>query len=137
MFTVKDYVGEWSNSPDWTAERQTNAENLIASCAKLQEIMEADGVQFPLNPKTGTTISGETYGGFRPQSCPIGSPGSAHKQGQAVDRYDPDGALDAWVMAHQDVLVDLDMYLEHPDSTPGWSHWSTRAPGSGHHVFYP
>ena len=24
-----------------------------------------------------------------------------------------------------------------PEATPGWSHWTTRAPGSGRRVFYP
>lgn len=142
MFTLIDYVGPWAESPDWNEEREDNANVLIARCTKLQEMMEADGVHFPLNPKTGTTISGETFGGFRPQSCPIGAEHSSHKEGKAVDRYDPDGAIDAWIMAHQDALEQCGIYIEHPDSTSGWSHWGIKlndddAPKSGHHVFYP
>lgn len=145
MFTLNDYVGPWADSPDWNDERKANAERLIEACTILQERMEANGVHFPLHehapagiePRTETTIGGETYGGFRPQSCPIGAPDSAHKQGLAVDRYDPDGAIDAWLMANQEALVVCGIYIEHPDSTPGWSHWSIRSPGSGHHVFYP
>ena len=137
MFTLADYVGVHKDSPDWTPERQSNARMLIFACTKLQEKMESDGIHFHLNPHTGTTISGETMGGFRPQTCPIGAPESAHKEGMAVDRYDWDGAIDAWIMAHQDALVECGIYIEAPDSTIGWSHWSTRKPASGHHVFIP
>ena len=137
IFSLKDYVGTHWPSPDWNDVRIANAQMLIVACGKLQARMEADGIHFPLNPKTGTTISGEIYGGFRPQDCPIGAPHSAHKEGQAVDRYDPDNLIDAWLMAHQDALETCGIYIEHPDSTPTWSHWSTRIPSSGHHVFYP
>ena len=151
MFTLADYVGPWGESPDWNEERRDNAIILIAACTKLQTIMEADGVHFPLHEHTGTglhprnrdsTISGETYGGFRPQSCPIGATHSSHKEGKAADRYDPDGAIDTWIMAHQDALVTCGIYIEHPDKTPGWSHWGIKlnpddAPKSGRHVFYP
>lgn len=137
MFTLTDYVGPHADSPDWTDERSAQAERLIAACAKLQALMVADGVKFQINPRTGTTISGEIYGGFRPQSCKEGAPHSAHKEGQAVDRYDPLNEIDNWIMDHQDVLVTCGIYIEHPSATPGWSHWGIRAPASGRHVFYP
>jgi hypothetical protein len=137
MFTLEDYVGPHSNSPDWTPWRQDNAKDLIEACAGLQEELELRGVHFPLNPKTKTTISGEKYGGFRPQDCTIGAPHSAHKQALAVDRYDPAEEIDNYLMEHQDLLEKFDIYIEHPDSTPGWSHWSIRPPKSGKHVFIP
>ena len=143
MFSLKDYVSVHWNSDDWNGERQGNAMILINLCGKLQAIMEADNVHFPINPKTGTTISGEIYGGFRPQACPIGAPGSAHKEGQAVDRYDPDNLIDAYITQFDDgnggnsLLEQVGLYREHPDSTPGWSHWTTRAPASGHRTFMP
>ena len=137
VFTMDDLVGPWKDSPDWTQERQANATKLIAACTKLQEALEADGIHFPLNPHTGTTISGETYGGFRPQDCPIGAPDSAHKQGLAVDRYDPNEQIDQYLLRRVDLLTQFGIYIEAPSSTPGWSHWSIRAPGSGHHIFYP
>jgi hypothetical protein len=137
MFNLKDYVGVHHDSPDWTPARQANAVRLIEACAKLQSIMEADGVKFYLNPATGTTISGQTMGGFRPQCCTQGAPLSSHKEAFAVDRYDPDNHIDDWIMAHQSVLVECGIYIEHPDSTEHWSHWSLRAPKSGLHVFHP
>jgi hypothetical protein len=99
--------------------------------------MVADGVVFPTNPATKTQVAGETYGGFRPQDCPQGAPHSAHKEGLAVDRYDPSGAIDSWLLKNQYALGSCGVYIEHPSTTKGWSHWSIRPPASGHHVFYP
>jgi hypothetical protein len=137
MITIDEYVGIHVNSPDWTPERQANAANLLTHCAALRLRMAADGVIFKTNPKTGTCISGEIYGGFRPQDCPIGAPHSNHKEGLAVDNFDPDEAIDNWLMNHEADLEFYGIYIEHPDTTPGWSHWSIKLPGSGHHVFYP
>lgn len=137
MFTIDQYVGIHKNSPDWNTYRQDNAARLLTACANLQNIMEHDGVKFPINPKTGSEISGETYGGFRPQDCPIGAAHSSHKEGLAVDRFDPNGEIDGWLMRHPDILVQTGIYIESPDYTPGWSHWTILAPGSGKHVFIP
>ena len=137
MFTISDYVGVHSQSPDWNEERKSNATLLIAACSPLQLRMEGDGIHFHTNPKTGTTISGETYGGFRPQDCPIGASTSAHKEGLAVDRYDPFNEIDDWLVAHPDALSEFGIYIEIPSSTNLWSHWSTRAPHSGNHIFTP
>jgi hypothetical protein len=141
--TVEQYVGPHADSPDWTPERQDNAAKLLAKCAILQGRMEADGVVFHINSGTGSQVSGQTFGGFRPQSCPQGAPKSTHKQGRGVDQFDPHGEIDAWLMARPkvdgwpDVLVELDMAIEHPDATVHWSHWQDGAPPSGHRVFHP
>lgn len=137
MITLDQYVGPHADSEDWTPERQSNATKLLWACSQLELEMAADGVEFPDNPATGSGVSGQTFGGFRPQSCPEGAPHSAHKEGLAVDRYDPAGEIDNWLLAHQDSLNRHGIYIEHPDSTHHWSHWSTRAPGSGLHVFRP
>lgn len=137
VITIQQYFGPHWESPDVTEERKANAERLLALCERLESIAVADGVEFPDNPATGSGVSGVTFGGFRPQNCPQGAPHSAHKEGMAVDRYDPHGLIDAYLMANQHLLTECGIFIEHPDSTPGWSHWSNRAPGSGHHVFYP
>jgi hypothetical protein len=126
MFSLKDYVGAHWNSPDWDEERMDNAYALISACSKLQAIMEKDGIVFQMNPKTGTSISGDIYGGFRPQDCPIGAPKSAHKEAMAVDRHDPDEKIDEWLINHQEALVQCGIYIELPERTIGWSHWQIR-----------
>ena len=137
MITIDQYVGTWADSDDWTAERQANATVLLNKCSDLEEEMVADGVVFPDNPKTGSGVSGEVYGGFRPQSCPIGKTNSHHKEGRAVDRFDPDGRIDMWCMANQPALRAHGICIEHPDTTPTWSHWQSVPPASGKTVFYP
>lgn len=137
MITLEQYVGPHKDSPDWTPERQVNAKRLLEECADLEAEMIADGVSFPDNPATESGVSGQTFGGFRPQDCPQGAPNSSHKEGSGVDRYDPLEAIDNWCMAHQDRLKAHGIYIEHPDATKGWSHWTTRSPKSGRTVFYP
>lgn len=137
MITLEQYVGPHAKSPDWTPARQDNAITLIAICRNLEAEMVAAGVKFPDNPATKSGVSGQTFGGFRPQNCPQGAPNSSHKEGQAVDRFDPKGEIDAWLMAHQDRLVFHGLYIEAPSATNGWSHWTTRAPRSGNRVFFP
>jgi len=137
MITLEQYVGPHADSPDWTPARQANAEVLLEACAALEDEMVTDGVVFPDNPATGSGVSGQTFGGFRPQSCPQGAPNSSHKDGMAVDRFDPHGEIDLWCMSHQDRLAVHGIYIEHPSATKGWSHWTTRRPGSGNRAFYP
>jgi len=137
MITLSQYVGPHAASPDWTPERQENAERLLAACCALEVEMARGGVKFPDNPKTHSGVSGSTYGGFRPQDCPIGAPHSNHKEGRAVDRYDPDRTIDLWCMAHLDRLQVHGIWIEHPDATVGWSHWQSVPPQSGNRVFRP
>ena len=137
MITLAQYVGPHRQSKDWTIERQFNAQRLLAACLALETEAALAGIEFPINPATKSGVSGQTFGGFRPQDCPQGAPNSSHKEGLAVDRYDPKGEIDKWCMSNQDALIKCGIYLEHPDATPGWSHWTTRAPRSGNRVFHP
>lgn len=137
MITLEQYVGPHCDGADWSAVRQANAVKLLAACAALEIEIAASGVKFPNNPATGSGVSGQTFGGFRPQSCTQGAARSSHKEGLAVDRYDPVGRIDAWCMAHQSRLAAHGIYIEHPSKTESWSHWTIKAPGSGNRVFYP
>lgn len=148
MIAIYEYVGSYAGSPDWTQQRMDNAWELLKRCRSLEEEMVEKGILFPTNSKTGSQVSGDGNGGFRPQNCPIGAPKSAHKEGSAVDRYDPTGAIDSHLLLdfhacesagypERSLLVKYDLYIEHPDATPGWSHWGTKAPKSGNRIFRP
>jgi hypothetical protein len=137
MISLSQYVGVHINSPDWTPKRKANAIRLLAACSLLEARLISMGVRFPTNSKTVSQISGEIYGGFRPQSCPIGASKSSHKEGLAVDRYDPLGEIDEALESHPELLNEFGIYIEHPEKTIGWSHWTIKAPGSGKYIFYP
>ena len=137
LLTLDQYFGPWRNHPDATKLRRENAVRLLWSVDHLAAIAAADGVVFKPNPKTGSIVSGQQYGGFRPQSCCEGAQNSSHKEGLAVDLYDPIGIVDAWCMRNFDHLEACGIYIEHPTATVGWSHWTIRAPGSGRRAFYP
>lgn len=135
MITIDQYFGKWKHKA--TQEHLANAAILIDRCNALILAMEDEGVNFQINPLTDSNVGGESYGGFRPQECPIGAPKSAHKQGMAVDLYDPLNEIDKWLVAHPKVLEKVDLWFEHPDATPHWSHWSIRPPLSGRKFFMP
>ena len=137
MITVDQYFGFYKDCEDVTEERRQNAILLLHACSALEYFAVRDGIEFPINPRTDSNVSGQTYGGFRPQSCTQGAPHSAHKEALAVDRYDPEGLIDKWCMEHLDLLETCGIYIEHPSKTGGWSHWSIKRPGSGNRVFYP
>ena len=140
MITLDQYFGHFRFHPDATPDRIQNARLLLHACSALEYFAVRDGIEFPDNPVTGSGVSGQTYGGFRTQDCPQGAPHSSHKEGMAVDRYDPEGLIDAWCMKNSEVgglLESCGIYIEHPDATPGWSHWTTRRPRSGNRVFRP
>ena len=135
MITLSQYIGIHKKSPDWTPERTANAVILLGRVNAMLDYLSGVGVHLPINPATGSQISGQTFGGFRPQDCPQGAPGSSHKQGQGVDIYDPQDDIDR---AINDALLErFDLYREHPDSTKTWCHLTTRAPRSGRRTFQP
>ena len=114
MITLDEYVGPWASSPDWTEERRANAHALLLPATwALEKIMREAGIVFRDNPTTGSGISGLRYGGFRPQDSAIGAAHSNHKEGLAVDRYDPSGEIDAWCMSNQDELARCGIWIEH------------------------
>lgn len=140
MISNRDYLGKWSGSLDLTPVRYANMLRLLHKVNTLIQKAAADGVVFKVNPATKTQVAGKTYGGFRPQDCPQGSPQSAHKEALAVDIYDPEGSIDDWLRTSpvaQRAFVELGLYFEHHSATVGWSHWTIRRPNSGKRFFYP
>lgn len=140
MITLVQYFGPYAGHADATDTVIDNAEALLKACGALEQMAKLDGVQFPDSPKTGNGVSGDGNGGFRPKDCPVGAEHSSHKEGRAVDRYDPHGDIDRWCMSNSGEggkLSQCGIYIEHPSKTDGWSHWTIKAPGSGRRVFMP
>ena len=135
MISIADYFGHWADHPAATPERKAAAAALLDAVNPLLMEAEANGIWIQTNPHTSTMVSGETFGGFRPQDCPIGAPHSSHKEARAVDVYDPDNALDRWLTDAR--LEAHGLYREAPASTNTWCHLTDRAPGSGHRTFQP
>lgn len=133
--TQEDYFRAYAGNPEITPAIEANAEKLLVAVNSLLEECIGLGWVPRVNPATGTLISGQDNGGWRPAACPIGAPSSSHKQGRGVDVADGNGELDAMVDA--DMLERHGLYKEHPDATPGWLHLSDRAPKSGNRVFWP
>lgn len=137
MIVLSQYFGVWSSHEDVTNKVKQNAiELLIRVNALLAEISIA-GIDSLINQKTKTQISGEFYGGFRPQDCPIGASSSSHKTGEGIDVFDPLGKIDAYIDRHPELLVKHNLYREHAKYTSTWCHLQTRKTKSGKRTFLP
>lgn len=140
MISLRDYLGKYDGHKDLTPARYANAQRLLGKVNSLMAAMMEAGVEFPVNPATKCQVGGSGNGGFRPQDCPVGAPGSAHKQGLAVDIYDPHGDIDDWLnndVEAREIYTELELYFEALSSTVGWSHWSLVRPVSGRRFFIP
>lgn len=135
MITQEDYFKAYAGHPEITDEIRINAAELLTAVNELLEACILLGWTPKVNPATGTLISGQQNGGWRPQECPIGAPNSSHKQGKGVDVADADNTLDGLIT--DDLLAAHGLYREHPDDTPKWCHLTTRAPKSGRRTFKP
>lgn len=74
--------------------------------------------------------------GYRPGHFNNGySKKSAHLTCEAIDLEDKDNRIKNKL--NEKVLIQFDLYMEHPTATPTWCHLTTRAPGSGNRIFHP
>ena len=134
MITLQDYF----NDKPHPTEYNLNALTLLYRVNNLITAFITDTGEVSVNnPATGNQISGSKNGdgGFRLPTSLTGSSKSAHKQGMAVDIYDPQNKLDDYLT--DEILTKFDLYREAPESTLGWCHLGTRIPGSGHRTFKP
>ena len=131
-----------------TQAQKDRATDLLSRVEALeQEFYAETGIGPDIDSDTGCEISGaksgDGDGGFRLPSSKTGAPNSSHKEAGGVDRYDPENHRDSWLDKYEtgdggnSMLEKHGLYREHPDSTPGWCHLTTRAPGSGRRTFYP
>lgn len=128
MITVEQYFGDKAHSP-------LQAENAGLLLDKVNKLIAETDLPFPINPKTDSQISGHGDGGFRLPDSATGVAGSKHKQGHAVDIYDPLNELDKYL--DDRILTLYGLYREHPDSTSTWCHLQDIPPGSGKRTFFP
>ncbi len=137
IVTLKEYFGKHDASPDATPAIRAAAEELLRKVNLLYETAAADGCDLPDNPKTGSGLSGNGSGGFRPLDSNVGASNSTHKKGRGIDRYDPSRQFAAWCLAHPVALRELGLYMEDPRWTPTWVHLQDLPPRSGVAVYIP
>lgn len=63
--------------------------------------------------------------------------GSKHFTCQAVDIYDPEKKLQAWIKENVALMEKIGLWFEDFSATPNWAHFQTVAPASGHRFFIP
>lgn len=144
MISKDEYFGDKPH----TEAQELLALDLLSRVETLsQEFCEATKLEPEINPHTGSEVSGSEHGqgdgGFRLQDSATGRAKSSHKEARGVDKSDMEDALDRWLDKFEDgfggnsMLEKHGLYREHPASTPGWCHLTTRQPPSGKRTFYP
>jgi hypothetical protein len=121
-----------------TPEIRKNAEVTVKLVNALLAVLETEGIPLEAHPQTKSLVSS----GWRPPQINSQVKGAAvrskHMTGEACDLYDPEGAIDDYLIDHPEPLVALGLYQEHPSATArGWCHLQIVPPRSGRRVFYP
>ena len=135
MVTLTDYFAGWPDDPGINDTMRDNATKLLDAVNLLLAASQDAGLYLLLNPRTASMVAGVRNGGWRPSECLEGAQDSAHKQGRAIDVYDPCNHLDFWLT--DAMLEAYGLYRESPQATMGWCHLTDRAPPSGHRTFFP
>ena len=135
MITLDEWLGPYAEHEDATAEVREKALKMLSTVNDLLQVYQEDGFTVPVNQATGSQVSGQKNGGFRPKNSTVGAPFSKHKTGHAVDIYDPFGKLNDWIT--DELLTEFELYREHPDATPTWCHLQDISPGSKIRTFRP
>lgn len=80
------------------------------------------------------------YSGYRPRSCPVGSAGSLHKAGMAIDLHTRTDTQMATLRARIVKMGNIYGFtrMEDPKSTPSWCHVDIKPSGkNGIYIFKP
>lgn len=119
MITLKDWVTASGKYPDREKSEELTEEvkkTAEAFLAVLNDFLEE------LTPGVEHKVSS----GFRPSTVnsklPNAAKKSLHMTGLACDLEDPDNELDKLIQSKPELLDKYGLWLEHPDSTPKWTH---------------
>lgn len=137
MITVDEYLAQHAKEAapgELTDEIRANAAELVERVNRLLEAAALHrGLRSGWRPRGFNAIFAHTDAdGIVVRG---GAPHSRHMTGEGMDVEDNDGALDTWCTDAR--LAEFELYREHPDATPSWTHFQTCAPHSGNRTFHP
>lgn len=128
--SVEQYFGSFSATSQPSAATRENAITLLSRVNALLAIIDLPEAE---NPKVNS--------GWRPAwynaTVQGAAPKSRHITGEAIDIADPEGALDEYLFDRKLLLLQHDLYMEHPLATKGWCHLQSSPPRSKNRVFFP
>jgi hypothetical protein len=107
--------------------------NLQTLCQRLNKIRKAWGK--PMLVTSG--LRSEKQQAELIKAGKSNAPKSKHLLGLAADISDPEGELAKWCLQNVELLEEVELWVEHPDYTPGWLHMQACPPKSGRRFFIP
>lgn len=132
-------IGRYAGHPALSDAVRTHVTQTCYVVNVICTLAEHAGVLLENDPDTGTSISGIKDGvgggGWTPPEIARGASNSPHYDGNAIDRFDPKRQLMRWCLKNVQKLVDLGVYMEHPQWTSVWCHFQ-RVPPRSHSRWY-
>ena len=128
-------LDQWITSSGRYPERAKSYELTASVIKNAKTLLErVNALLVHLNIDTVSVSSG-----FRPSTINQRVKGaaakSAHMSGEAIDLFDPDGALKKLVT--KALLIKFDLYREDSTASPTWMHLQSRPTKSGKRIFLP
>lgn len=140
MITVEKYLNHWRVNYGHVVVPETELtqelrDNAIITVERANALLDAFAAYWKEKAPLVVVERRECSSGWRPRSvndwmveehernpkAPRAAKRSNHILCRAIDIRDGNGNLDKFCLATT-VLVDLDLWIEHPDATPGWCH---------------
>lgn len=146
MLSLKDLLKPGVDPETLPADVRSNARELLEKVNRLLLAYKADGHKEHIVVTSGIRTLEEhqrIYREINAKRAKRGLPelkvpmGSMHLKGCAVDLHDPAGKMKQWCLKNEKVLVEVELWAEHPDATPTWLHVQIRPPRSGNRWFKP
>lgn len=124
MITLEDYLMGRDKDYPLTEQMSQDASMMVATLAILEK-------------SYGTPLV--LTSGYRPAELNVNIPGAcahdAHTRCAGVDLRNSDGDLSAWCLNHLDILTQMGVWMESPQSAKNHVHLQLYPPASGHRVF--
>lgn len=138
QISIAEYLRYATQYPaECTAQLRINAAETVSRLNSIYTYATASGVVLTPSPRTQSLLTS----GWRPRAINARTKGAAvfsrHMSGEAGDTYDPHGDFDDYCYAHQQLLEEIGLWMEHPAATKGYTHLQIVPPRSKRRVFYP
>ena len=132
--TLEDYFGRFTVMPGENSQPSAaTKENAITLLSRVNALLAI----IPLIEAERPQVTSGWRPAWHNATIANAAPKSKHISGEAIDLADPEGNLDDYLMDYRTLLVNHDLWLEHPLATKGWCHLQCVPPKSGRRVFYP
>ncbi len=130
--TLKELLMNKYELKDLPAEAQGNIMTLLE---RINKVRDAYGK--PMKVTSGFRSMDDHKRIYEQKGIKVIPLKSKHLYGQAVDIYDPNKELQAWILQNVALMESIGLWMEDFSATPNWCHCQIVPPASGKRFFKP